>query len=328
MKGVAENYREEDLEKDLVLVAVAGIKDPLRKDVPAAIAQCKKSGIMVRMVTGDNLLTATSIARESGILSRDIGSGSPQYEAMEGKRFRELVGGLVSEKVGEDKMSFRIANMEIFTKIARELRVLARATPEDKYILVTGLIDLGNVVAVTGDGSNDGPALKRADVGFAMGQSGSDVAREAADIILMDDNFSSIVTSCKWGRNIYDCIRKFIQFQLTVNVVALVMSFMGAVVLSQSPLNAIEMLWVNLIMDTFASLALATEPPNKAVLDRMPYNRKSSIVSATMYRTIFAQSVYQLGVLVFILFWLQDFVDCTAPPGKVRHTHTTVNSFT
>jgi Ca2+ transporting ATPase len=127
----------------------------------------------------------------------------------------------------------------MFARVTKELKVMARATPEDKFILVTGLIELDNVVAVTGDGTNDAPALKRADVGFAMGISGTDVAKDAADIILLDDNFSSIITAIKWGRNIYNNIRKFIQFQLTVNIVALFMSFLGAVIITESPLNAI-----------------------------------------------------------------------------------------
>jgi magnesium-transporting ATPase (P-type) len=159
----------------------------------------------------------------------------------------------------------------------------------------------------------DAPALRKADVGFAMGIAGSEVAKEAADIILLDDNFSSIITACKWGRNIYNCIRKFIQFQLTVNVVALFMSVLGAAVISQSPLNAIQMLWVNLIMDTFASLALATEAPTNEVLNRPPYSRKESIVNAIMYRTIFGQSIYQIIVLCFILFLLPSYVDVSNP---------------
>lgn len=138
--------------------------------------------------------------------------------------------------------------MENFKKIEQQLRVLARSSPEDKYIMATGLKQLDNVVAMTGDGTNDAPALKKADIGFAMGITGTEVAKEAAGIILLDDNFASIVTATKWGRNIIECIRKFLQFQLTVNAVALFIAFIGSVVVKESPLNPIQMLWVNLIM--------------------------------------------------------------------------------
>jgi Ca2+ transporting ATPase len=164
------------------------------------------------MVTGDNMLTAIAIAKEAGILQKDFVQAAGGYDVMEGKKFREVAGGLRAEKDGDDKTIYRVTNLEAFTKIAAELKVLSRASPEDKYILVTGLMSLGHIVAVTGDGANDAPALRRADVGFAMGESGSDVAKDAADIILTDDRFSSIITACKWGRNIYNCIRKFIQF--------------------------------------------------------------------------------------------------------------------
>ena len=157
--------------------------------------------------------------------------------------------------------------------------MLARSSPDDKFILVTGLRQLNEVVAVTGDGSNDAPALKKSNVGFAMHEAGTQLAQEAADIILLDDNFASIVTAVLWGRNIYDCISKFIQFQLTVNLVALLLCFIGACVLKVAPLTAVQMLWVNLIMDTFAALALATEPPNNELLNRMPVKPDDSLIT-------------------------------------------------
>lgn len=143
---------------------------------------------------------------------------------------------------------------------------MARSSPEDKYTLVTGLKQLGKVVAVTGDGTNDAPALKKADVGFAMGIAGTEVAKDASDIVLLDDNFASIETAILWGRNIYQNVRKFLQFQLTVNVVALFIVFIGSVVLRDPPLTSVQMLWVNLIMDTCGALALATEPPGPELL--------------------------------------------------------------
>ena len=164
--------------------------------------------------------------------------------------------------------------------------VLARSRPEDKYALVTGLLERGHVVAVTGDGTNDAPALKKADVGFAMGIAGTEVAREAAAIILLDDNFSSIVKAALWGRNIYDSIRKFLQFQLTVNCVAVISTFVGAATYRQEIFHPIQLLWMNLIMDTFASLALATEQPETSLLDRPPHNRNEYIVSKVLYSQI------------------------------------------
>ncbi|CAD8180394.1 unnamed protein product [Paramecium pentaurelia] len=294
-----DSIPEEYLLNDLTLLNIAGIKDPVRPDVPSAIQQCYRSGIIVRMVTGDNINTAKAIARDCKILGPD--NELHEYEAMEGSQFRQLTGGL--NKVIKDGVEVQeVKNLQNFQEIAVHLKVLARATPEDKFILATGLKQLDNVIAVTGDGTNDAPALRKADVGFAMGITGTDVCKDAADIILLDDNFSSIITACKWGRNIYNCIRKFIQFQLTVNVVALFMSVLGAAVTKEAPLTSIQMLWVNLIMDTFASLALATEPPSDRLLNRKPYGKRESIVNSIMYRTVIGASIYQILILCLILF--------------------------
>ncbi len=192
--------------------------------------------------------------------------------------------------------------MENFKLVRDQLRVLARSSPDDKYLITTGLKKLDHVVAMTGDGTNDAPALKKADIGFAMGIAGTEVAKEASGIILLDDNFISIVTAMKWGRNIFDSIRKFLQFQLTVNLVALVMAFVGGAILRESPLNPIQMLWVNLIMDTLASLALATEPPNDELLKRKPYSKRESLITAQMWKFIIFQGFCQIVILGVILF--------------------------
>jgi Ca2+-transporting ATPase len=182
---------------------------------------------------------------------------------------------------------------------------MARSSPTDKYILVTRLKALGEVVAVTGDGTNDAPALKQAHVGFSMGITGTEVAKEASDIILMDDNFSSIVKAVMWGRNVYDSIRKFLQFQLTVNVVAVSLAFIGAITNEhgESPLKPVQLLWVNLIMDTMAALALATDVPTPALLDRKPYGKNDNLITRSMWYHIFGQAAFQLFVNLFILYF-------------------------
>lgn len=219
---------------------------------------------------------------------------------MTGKDFREAVGGL--KKDADGNTIDQVSNMKKFREIKQHLRVLARSSPEDKYLLVTGIQACEGVVAVTGDGTNDAPALTKADVGFSMGITGTDVAKGASDIILLDDNFSSIIVALRYGRNVYDNVRKFIQFQLTVNVVAMFIVFFSSVVLKDSPLNAVQMLWVNLIMDTMAALALATEPPAADVLQRQPYDKAAPIVTDIMWRNIFGHGIYQIIALLVIIF--------------------------
>jgi Ca2+ transporting ATPase len=199
-----------------------------------------------------------------------------------------------------------VKNKEEFIKIWHNLDVLARSRPEDKYLLVTGIREMGDVVAVTGDGTNDAPALKKADVGFAMGITGTDVAKHAADIILLDDNFASIVKACMWGRNIFDNIRRFLQFQLSVNIVALVASFIGSCILRESPLQPIQLLWVNLIMDSLGSLAEATEEPTPELLDRPPHSRDEYIISHKMVKHLCIMGTYQ-SIVVFIIVFLGEY---------------------
>ncbi|XP_030920171.1 plasma membrane calcium-transporting ATPase 2 isoform X9 [Geospiza fortis] len=282
---------ENDILSDLTCICVVGIEDPVRPEVPEAIRKCQRAGITVRMVTGDNINTARAIAIKCGIIHP-----GEDFLCLEGKEFNRRIR---NEK-GE-------IEQERIDKIWPKLRVLARSSPTDKHTLVKGIIDSTQVeqrqvVAVTGDGTNDGPALKKADVGFAMGIAGTDVAKEASDIILTDDNFTSIVKAVMWGRNVYDSISKFLQFQLTVNVVAVIVAFTGACITQDSPLKAVQMLWVNLIMDTFASLALATEPPTEALLLRKPYGRNKPLISRTMMKNILGHAVYQLTLIFTLLF--------------------------
>lgn len=283
---------EDNIVRGLTCICIVGIEDPVRPEVPAAIKKCQRAGITVRMVTGDNVNTARSIAAKCGILKVN-----DDFLVLEGKEFNKRCRDPKTGEVSQKKID----------EIWPNLRVLARSSPQDKYVLVKGIIDSKvsanrEVVAVTGDGTNDGPALKKADVGFAMGISGTDVAKEASDIILTDDNFTSIVKAVMWGRNVYDSIAKFLQFQLTVNVVAVLAAFLGACIMDDSPLKAIQMLWVNLIMDTLASLALATELPSEELLERKPYGRTKPLISRTMMKNIIGHAIYQLTVVFVILF--------------------------
>jgi len=283
--------------KDLTFLGLFGIQDPLRPGVKEAVVKCQHAGVRVRMITGDNIGTAKSIATECGILSED-------GVIMEGPQFRRL---------SEWQMS----------KVLPNLQVLARSTPEDKRILVKTLKELGEIVAVTGDGTNDGPALRAADVGFSMGISGTEVAREASSIVLIDDNFSSIVKAIEWGRTVNDAIRKFLQvclpnihhlvylhllttsqFQLTVNITAVTLTFVSAIASDKekSILTPVQLLWVNLIMDTFAALALATDPPNSQVLNRHPEPKSASLITLNMWKMILGQSIYQLVVTLSLNF--------------------------
>ncbi|XP_068442911.1 plasma membrane calcium-transporting ATPase 1 isoform X2 [Clinocottus analis] len=307
-EGEPDWDNENDILSGLTCLSVVGIEDPVRPEVPDAIKKCQRAGITVRMVTGDNINTARAIASKCGILLP-----GDDFICLDGKEFNRRIR---NEK-GE-------IEQERIDKIWPKLRVLARSSPTDKHTLVKGIIDSEvleqrQVVAVTGDGTNDGPALKKADVGFAMGIAGTDVAKEASDIILTDDNFSSIVKAVMWGRNVYDSISKFLQFQLTVNVVAVIVAFTGACITQDSPLKAVQMLWVNLIMDTFASLALATEPPTEALLLRKPYGRNKPLISRTMMKNILGQGVFQLIIIFTLLFAGEKIFDIDSGRNTPLH---------
>ncbi|CAL1411737.1 unnamed protein product [Linum trigynum] len=264
-------------EDGYTLICIVGIKDPVRPGVREAVKTCLAAGIKVRMVTGDNINTAKAIARECGILTD---------------------GGLAIEG-----LDFRDKSSRELEEIIPKLQVMARSLPLDKHKLVTQLrSEFKEVVAVTGDGTNDAPALAEADIGLAMGIAGTEVAKESADVIIMDDNFTTIVNVAKWGRSVYINIQKFVQFQLTVNVVALMINFMSACISGDAPLTTVQLLWVNLIMDTLGALALATEPPHDGLMKRPPIGRSTNFITKVMWRNIIGQSIYQIIVLAILQF--------------------------
>ncbi|RAL08533.1 putative calcium transporting ATPase (Pmc1) [Aspergillus homomorphus CBS 101889] len=271
----------EEIFQDMTWIGLFGIHDPLRPEVTDAIRRCHSAGVKVKMVTGDNINTALSIAVSCGIKTDEgIALEAPQLR--------------------------RLSEAELDTVIPR-LQVLARSSPSDKQLLVKHLKKLGEIVAVTGDGTNDGPALKSADVGFSMGLSGTEVAREASSIILLDDNFRSIVTAIAWGRCVNDAVAKFLQFQITVNITAVCLTVVTAIYNSsnESVFKAVQLLWLNLIMDTFAALALATDPPTPEMLERPPTPRKAPLFTVTMWKLMLGQSIYKLA-LCFTLYFAGD----------------------
>jgi Ca2+-transporting ATPase len=242
--------------QDKTLLAIVAISDPLRKEVPEAIGQCRQAGIDVKIVTGDTSATAQEIARQIGI-EGDVMTGS-DFAAM-----------------SDEEALQRITS----------LKVMSRARPTDKQRLVSLLQQQGEVVAVTGDGTNDAPALNRAHVGLSLG-SGTSVAKQASDITLIDDSFRSIVQAVMWGRSLYKNIQRFVFFQLVVNVTALLLVLFGSLIGTELPLTITQILWINLIMDTFAAMALASLPPSREVMHERPRSRDAFIITHGMMRGI------------------------------------------
>lgn len=291
--------------KDITFLGVVGIQDPVRPGVPEAVRKAQGAGVTVRMVTGDNMQTARAIATECLIYTEG-------GIVMEGPEFRRLP---------EDEMD----------RILPQLQVLARSSPEDKRILVQRLKALGEIVAVTGDGTNDAPALKAANIGFSMGISGTEVAKEASSIILMDDNFASIITALMWGRAVNDAVQKFLQFQITVNITAVLLAFVTAIYDDEMKpaLKAVQLLWVNLIMDTFAALALATDPPTEKILDRPPQGKDKPLITTTMWKQITGQNIYKLTVIFVLYFAGGDILgyDLSDPNKQLELDTVIFNSF-
>ncbi|XP_061986259.1 putative calcium-transporting ATPase 13, plasma membrane-type [Populus nigra] len=277
-----DGKEDKTLKEDcLTLLGLVGIKDPCRPGVKKAVDDCQRAGVNVKMITGDNVFTARAIAIECGILKP--GAENISGAVVEGEEFRNYTHEQRMEKV--DKIC-----------------VMARSSPFDKLLMVQCLKQKGHVVAVTGDGTNDAPALKEADIGLSMGIQGTEVAKESSDIVILDDNFASVATVLRWGRCVYNNIQKFIQFQLTVNVAALVINFVAAVSAGEVPLTAVQLLWVNLIMDTLGALALATEQPTQELMEKTPVGRTEPLITNIMWRNLLSQALYQIAILLTLQF--------------------------
>jgi Ca2+-transporting ATPase len=292
---IGELPADVDLESashDLLWLGFVAIADPVRPEVRGAIEKCRAAGIDVKIVTGDNALTAREIARQIGLWDGPNGASTNGAATQINDNHANAV------MLGPD---FAALSDDEATSAAGRLKVLARARPADKLRLVDLLQKQGSVVAVTGDGTNDAPALNYAQVGLAMGKAGTAVAKEASDIIIMDDSFASIATAVKWGRSLYLNIQKFILFQLTINVAACGIALLGPFIGVKLPLTVMQMLWVNLIMDTFAALALATEPPEEKVMSQNPRKPDDFIVSGEMARKIFTMGIAQILIFIALL---------------------------
>ena len=276
------NFTDPNLLQDLTLQAVAAISDPIRQDVPTAVKECIDAGIEVKIVTGDTAATAIEIARQIGIWHKE----TPIEAQITGPDFAALSDEVAYERV-------------------KVLRVMSRARPTDKQRLVNLLQQRGEVVAVTGDGTNDAPALNHAHVGLSLG-SGTNVAKEASDMTLLDDSFRSIERAVMWGRSLYNNIRRFLFFQLVVNLTALLLVLGGAIIGTQMPLTVTQILWVNLIMDTFAAMALASLPPTREVMSERPRKQTDPIISPSMARGIIFCGLVFFAMLFALLIYFHN----------------------
>jgi Ca2+-transporting ATPase len=276
------------LERGFVFVGFVAIRDPLREDVKEAVAECRRAGIEVKMITGDNVETARAIGHEIGLVgARDAAIDTPDAAILTSAAYNRLSDPELKERLPH-------------------VKIVARARPLDKFRLVKLLQEREEVVAVTGDGTNDAPALKKADVGLAMGIAGTEVAKEASKIVLLDDSFATIVKAVHWGRSLYENIQRFIQFQLTINVSALTIYFLGTLLLGvEAPFTVLQLLWINVIMDTLASIALCSEPPRPGLMRMPPKRRDENILTPSMVWTIFTTGAFFVVVILALLWGMK-----------------------
>lgn len=270
-------YKEKNIENDLIFTGFVGIKDPLRPGVKEAVQTARQAGITTKILTGDNIHTAIAIGEELEIINDNMRAVEASY------------------------IDF-LSDIELEKEI-RGISIVARSKPETKMRIVQTLQNIGEVVAVTGDGINDAPALTKADVGIAMGIAGTEVSKNAADIVLADDSFGTIIQAVQWGRGIYENFQRFIQFQITVNIVAFLIAIVSQIRDFQLPFTTVQLLWVNIIMDGPPALALGLEPVRAAVLKRKPISRDARIITRSMFLTMISSSLY----ITFLLYLQMKF---------------------
>lgn len=280
----SEEAQHKQMESGMVFDGFVAISDPLRAEVSDAVKSCQSAGVGVKILTGDNIITAVAIAEELGLMTAG-------KIALEAKDIEEMTDAQLSEKLPD-------------------ICVIARSTPTVKMRVVELLKELGNVVAVTGDGINDAPALKNADVGIAMGISGTEVSKEASDIVLLDDSFATIVKAVEWGRNIYENFKRFISFQLTVNIASVICVFVSVLMGLKAPFTALQLLWINIIMDGPPALTLGLEPNYSDLMSRKPTDRAENIISKNMFIRIFTTGIYVS--IVFLCQYHFNFLGAAA----------------
>lgn len=326
MRVLGLAYREvhdegdDGAESEMVLLALLGLVDPLRPEVPGAIERLRHAGVDVKIVTGDNRATAVAVADAVDLISHE--EPPDALAVLEGDEFRA--------RVLDENGNLRQASLD---EIWPRLRVLARASPLDKFLLVSGIMSSSvrgkpEVVAVTGDGTNDAPALKHASVGFAMGTHGTDIARDASDVVLLDDDFSRIVSAVKSGRQVYDSISAFLQFQLTVNFAAVATACGSAVLLGESPLTSVQLLWLNLVMDSLAGLSFASEAPHDDLLDAPPRVADEPLITRKMVWNIGGQALVQIAVVGLLVWWGDEIFGVPDGRGSVLEARDPTTHYT
>jgi P-type Ca2+ transporter type 2C len=299
---------EEDrnaLERDLTFLALFALHDPIRDKVHKSVLYAHRGQINVRLVSGDHIETAKAVAVQAGIMDNP-----EKYTCMTGEEFRNAVGSIRQEIDAQGNVRQYLERRDVLRNLVngkdgKPLKVIARASSYDKYMLVVGLRDLGRTVATIGEGLNDVDALSNADVGFAMG-SGVSIAKDNSDMILVEDNFEATMMAVMWGRNVYLNVRRFIQFQVTVNLSAMLFVLMGSATKGTSPLSINQLLWINLIMDTFAAIALGSERPHPSIIRNPPVRQGEPLLTPSMWKQIYGMTIYIFGISTIMYFFIDN----------------------